>query len=74
MATIDIAAFDVSLPAGPQQALADARRRLFALANALEGRHADERFPRATAAELDAVVHRIRWVADVTAAGRPVND
>jgi hypothetical protein len=54
-----------------QLALEDARRRLVALATDLEPQTADEATLRSTAAELDTVVHRIRWVADVTADDRP---
>ena len=49
-----------------RRALEDARRRLVALATGLEPQTADEAALRTTAAELDTVVHRIRWVADVT--------
>jgi len=52
---------------GQQRALEDARRRLVALATDLEPQTADEAALRTTAAALDTVVHRIRWVADVTA-------
>jgi len=55
---------------GRQWALEDARRRLVALATDLEPQTADEAALRTTAAELDIVVHRIRWVADVTADDR----
>ena len=56
---------------GQQQALEDARRRLVVLATGLEPHTADEAALRTTAAELDTVVHRIRWVADVSRDGRP---
>ena len=56
---------------GRQLALEDARRRLVALATDLEPQAADEAALRTTAAELDTVAHRIRWVADVTGDGRP---
>jgi len=52
---------------GQQRVLEDARRRLVALATDLEPQTADEAALRTTAAALDTVVHRIRWVADVTA-------
>ena len=63
----------VSRPTRPQQrALEDARHRLVALATDLEPLTADEAALRTTAAALDTVVHRIRWVADVAADGRTV--
>ena len=55
---------------GRQWALEDARRQLVALATGLEPQTADEAALRTTAAELDTVVHRIRWVADVARGGR----
>ena len=65
MTTIGFASFDRQTAAGPQHVLAVVRRRLLAAAAALDAEEIDEGLLRATAAELDAVVHRIRWVADV---------
>ena len=46
----------------------DVRHRLIALASVLESEVLDEAELRLAAYELDALVHRIRWIADVTAA------
>jgi len=73
MTILDIAALDRRQATGTEHALADARRRLLAAAEALETKRTDERLLRATAAELDAIVHRIRWAADIAADDRLVN-
>ena len=51
--------------AGQRRVLDDARRRLIALAGDLQP-DTSEAALLATAAALDTVVHRIRWVADLS--------
>ena len=60
----------IDLTAGPTptqlRVLEDARRRLAELAQDLRPETADEAALLATAAALETVVHRIRWIVDLS--------
>jgi len=51
---------------GPGSVLEDVRQRLVALAAVLDAQAPNETQLRVAASELDALVHRLHWFADVT--------
>jgi len=63
-ATLDT--FDLGPAAIRRAAIVDVKRRLLAIATSLEPAAADQRVLQALASELETVIHRVRWLTDIS--------